>query len=359
MYPLLPGGRLVGGSPNRAPEWPSLAAGAGIRDQSRTGSVRRQRQRHNPLDNLTRRGLGPLRHGGFLYNGVVPSNLKPLMKGPRLCHDNCRSTLKVVAGRKMRRAGHIVAAGLGAMLVGEAIRLPANAAYVPPNGSFSFSFPGPNSSGHFGPTGTLFLGNSASSGARITSFIDPFGGQPNNFCFLPLNGCTAAHPPGFLLAGSEVLFSNPSLPMANVNAPPTTIAETVTVETIIAPPNAPPETPSVDFDFPFVFTSEFTGTTSVQDGSVTLVFLGIFARDSTSQYTLEQSAVMTITCTQAHLSLEIICSGAIDTPAVLEPIGARPRTGIPDPARLGSFQLRHLPEPRPERPLTIRFGPQP
>ena len=155
----------------------------------------------------------------------------------------------------MRRTGLILAAGLGAMLSGEAIRLPANAAYVPPNGSFSFSFPGPNSSDHFGPTGTLFLGNSASSGARITSFIDPFEAQPNNFCRFPLNGCTAAHAPGFLLAGSEVSLSNPSLPIANVNAPPTTIGQTVTAETIIAPPNAPAETLSVEFDFPFVFTS--------------------------------------------------------------------------------------------------------
>jgi hypothetical protein len=235
----------------------------------------------------------------------------------------------------MRRTGLILAAGLGAMLSGKANILPANAAYVPPNGSFSFIFPGPNSSDHFGPTGTLSLGNSSSSGARITSFIDPFAGQPNNFCRFPLSGCTAAHPPGFLLAESEVLLSNPSLPIANVNAPPTTISETVTAETIIAPPNAPPEILSVEFDFAFVFTSQFTGTTSVQDGSVRLVFLGIFARDNTSQYTWEQSAVMTITCTQAHLSLEITCTGAIDTPAVLEPI-ARPRTGIRDPARFGS-----------------------
>src|SRR3954471_2538436 len=102
--------------------------------------------------------------------------------------------------RKFRFA-LIRAAGFGAALVGAAITVPAHAAPVAPNGFFGFSFPGPNSvdTGDITlQTASVTLGLGPRGGAPITSFQDPFVGNPNNFCGAAGAGCTDAHPPGFL-----------------------------------------------------------------------------------------------------------------------------------------------------------------
>src|SRR4051795_1337555 len=115
-------------------------------------------------------------------------------------------TLEVVArGQNMGRIAFtlIGAAGLGAVLGSAAITMPASALVIP-NGSFSYSLPGPNSvdTGNIGSdTSQLTLGNGF-PGAMITSFVDPFDENPNNFCVTAGAGCTAANPPGFLGSGS-------------------------------------------------------------------------------------------------------------------------------------------------------------
>ena len=109
------------------------------------------------------------------------------------------------------------------------ITLPANAALVIPNGSFSYSLPGSNSVGSTditSDTSQLTLGNN-SPGAMITSFVDPFDQNPNKFCIGAGVGCSAAHPPGFLGAGSPVLLSQLVLPVGNTTQVPVTVtAET-------------------------------------------------------------------------------------------------------------------------------------
>src|SRR5690349_262045 len=110
-------------------------------------------------------------------------------------------------------------AGLGAALIGAAITAPAHAA-VAPNGSFSFTTPGPNTvdTGDIAATTTsLTLGVAFPGVGLITSFVDPYLGNPNNLCFEAGAGCTAAHPPGFLSSFSEVGFSNFNLPVGNTS----------------------------------------------------------------------------------------------------------------------------------------------
>jgi hypothetical protein len=122
------------------------------------------------------------------------------------------------------------AAGLGVVLGSAAITMPANAApLVIPNGSFSYSLPGPNSvdtTNIASDTSQLTLGNGA-PGAMITSFVDPFDENPNNFCGVMGAGCTATHLPGFLVSGSPVLLSQLVLPVGSTTqVPVTATAET-------------------------------------------------------------------------------------------------------------------------------------
>ena len=213
--------------------------------------------------------------------------------------------------------------------VGAVITVPANAT-VAPNGSFSFSWLAGNSvnTDNIASTTTSLSLSTASPGVgTITSFVDPFLGNPNNFCGEAGGGCTAANPPGFLFPGFSTLeLSNLTLPVGNSS--PTPIAETATAHTNFG---APPGIGSafdqtVDFDFTSVATSGLTPTTSTSVGSLTLDFDGTFASDDTFSYTLGQAASMAITCTQPTTGGAISCNGTIDTPL------AAPT--VPEPASL-------------------------
>ncbi len=216
-----------------------------------------------------------------------------------------------------------LAVGLGAVLGGVAITTPAKAAVIP-NGSFSYSLPGPNSvdtTDIASDTSQLTLGNGP-PGAMITSFVDPFDQTPNNFCGSAGAGCAAAHSPGFLVSGSPVLLSQLVLPVGNV----TNVPETVTARTNFG---APAGISSVDFAYTTEFTVALTPTTSTSAGSLDLGFVGTFDSDSTSQYTLGEAADMTIMCTQPTIGAAITCGGNISTPALL---GAPPP--VPEPSSL-------------------------
>jgi hypothetical protein len=217
----------------------------------------------------------------------------------------------------------IGAAGLGAMLGSAAITMPANALVIP-NGSFSYSLPGPNSvdtTNIASDTSQLTLGNGF-PGAMITSFVDPFDQNPNNFCAGAGAGCTAAHPPGFLGSGSPVLLSQLVLPVGNT----TQVPVTVTAETNFGVGGIV----SVDFAYTTEFTVALTPTTSTAAGSLDLGFVGTFDSDSTGQYMLGESADMTIMCTQPTIGAAITCSGNISTPALL----VAPPPAVPEPASL-------------------------
>jgi hypothetical protein len=215
-------------------------------------------------------------------------------------------------------------------LAGAAIFNPANAT-VAPNGSFDFSWLAGNSvdTGDIASTTTsLSLSTALPGVGTITSFVDPFLGNPNNFCGEAVGGCTAAHPPGFLIAGfSSLELDNLTLPVGNTS--PMEIAEIATAHTNFGAPSGIGLgfDQTVDFDFTSVATTGLTPTTSTSVGSLTLDFEGTFASDDTFSYTLGQAASMSITCTQPTTGGAIGCSGTIDTSAVAPP-------PVPEPASL-------------------------
>jgi hypothetical protein len=213
------------------------------------------------------------------------------------------------------RLAIIKAAGFVVALVGAGTTVPANAApLLVPNGSFDYNTPGTNSvnTGNIAATTTSLTIGSAFPGSEITSFIDPFLGNPNNFCGSAGAGCTGSHAPGFLGAGGAVVLSNLTLPVGNGSPVPFT--ETVTAENSTA-------TANVDFDFTSISTTTLIPATSTSVGSLTLDFLGTFASDSTGQYALGEPADMTITCSQPATGQSITCNGTVGTPvsSVFEP----------------------------------------
>src|SRR5271170_3510264 len=127
--------------------------------------------------------------------------------------------------------------GAAIAFAGAVTTVPANAT-VAPNGSFGFSWLADNSvnTGDIASTTTSLSLSTASPGVgSVTSFVDPFLGNPNNFCGEAAGGCTAAHAPGFLFPGfTKLELSNLTLPVGNSS--PTDIAETATAHTNFGAP---------------------------------------------------------------------------------------------------------------------------
>ena len=209
------------------------------------------------------------------------------------------------------------AASLVAALLGTA----ANAAPVPANGSFSYSIPVPNvvNTGDIETTTTMLtLGDLP--GMFVTAFVDPYLGQPNNFCgFAAGGGCTSQHGAGFLGVGS---FVEPSLLTLPVSASPTPITEQVAAVTDFGQPGG---IIAVEFDFTIVSTSELIPTSTNSAGSLVLDFLGTLTFSTGDVYTVGQSTSMTIDCTQPDLGEAITCTGTIATPL---------QAAVPEPASL-------------------------
>ncbi|HEY1259430.1 MAG TPA: PEP-CTERM sorting domain-containing protein [Stellaceae bacterium] len=240
----------------------------------------------------------------------------------------------------MRKLGFglVGVAVLGVALLG-AETMPANAAPVPPNGSFGFDFKqlgSVNTGDITAATNQLsfdFLGMPL---PQITNFTDPFMGKPNNFCEEAGGGCTDGHPPGFLLPVFSTVDIEPStLPVGNTL--PVAISEKAFATTNfgasppppVPPPPAPLEALTAEFDYSQIFTTDLVPTTTTSQGKLQLSFLGQFAGDTQDVYTTGQSADMVITCTQDTLGAPIACGGVIDTPAAI-----LPPVGTPEPASL-------------------------
>jgi PEP-CTERM motif len=215
------------------------------------------------------------------------------------------------------RIALIGAAALVATLIGTS----ADAVAVPANGSFTYSTPGPNTvdTGSIeNATTTLTLGNNF-PGFFVTSFVDPYLGNPNNFCGGPGGGCTAEHPPGFLFVGSFVELSDLTLPVSALAA---VIDEEVIASTNFGAPGGEIE---VVFDFTTVRASELIPTTPDSEGSLVLDFLGTLTSSTGNAYTVGQLTSMTINCSQPGLEEAITCTGTIATPL---------QVAVPEPASL-------------------------
>jgi len=137
----------------------------------------------------------------------------------------------------------------------------------------------------------------------VGSFLDPYLGNPNNFCAAAGGGCTAAHAPGFLHLGDAIALSLLTFPVGGgLHA----IAEHVTITDGAS---------VVDFDFTSEFTTVLTPSTTTTPGTITIALLGHFTSDNTGNYILGGTADMSITCTQATSTGAIGCGGSIETPA--------------------------------------------
>ena len=201
----------------------------------------------------------------------------------------------------MRKKG-LIAIGVVVILIGALVAQPAHA-LVTPNGSESMAILGLNTTntGNNITAATTLL--TLTGPFLLSSFTDPYLGNPNNFCAVAGNGCTLAHAPGFLHVGDAIAMSLMAFPVGgglHVVAEHVTITDGVNV---------------VDFDFTTEFTATLTPSTANSAGTITVDLLGHFTSDNTGSYTLGGTADMSITCTQASLGAAIGCGGSIETPA--------------------------------------------
>src|SRR5690242_7678393 len=147
----------------------------------------------------------------------------------------------------MRRMG-LTAIGVAAILIGALAVQPAYAAPVTPNGSESMTISGVNTVN----TGSIMATTTSltlSGPIAVGSFLDPYLGNPNNFCAVAGGGCSAAHAPGFLHLGDVIAMSLLTFPVGGgLHA----IAEHVTITD---------GTSVVDFDFTSEFTTVLTPST--------------------------------------------------------------------------------------------------
>ena len=218
--------------------------------------------------------------------------------------------------RKLRLTLAVAGAALAAYLAGGQAY-----ATVIPNGSMTVNIVGPNTTDTTCGTNSCITAATTSltlSGAEtVGSFQDPFLGNPDNFCSVAGNGCTAANAPGFLASGNTVTQSLLTFPVGAINVP-SAISDIVTVTNGLGQ--------SVDFDYTSIHTAVLTPAATDSSGTLTLDLFGTFASDSTGLYTLGQSADMSIVCTQTTSASAIVCGKSIDTTQVLTP--------TPEPASL-------------------------
>ncbi len=197
----------------------------------------------------------------------------------------------------------------------------AQAAAVQPNGSFTF-IAGSNAvnTGNITPATTALTLIGAET---VQSFMDPFLGNPDNFCGAMGNGCTAAHAPGYLMSGDVVTQVTPSATF------PVGVTETFD-DTV----NVTSGTNTVTFLFTSIFTNVLT------NGALSLVLAGTFGGDTTADYLAPQAANMSIECTQVQPSALIGCTETISSlpasiPGSVLGSPASISDPVPEPASLG------------------------
>jgi len=204
----------------------------------------------------------------------------------------------------MRKMG-LTAIGVVVILIGALAVQPAYAAVIP-NGSESMAisgFNGTNTGNDITAATTLLTLGGGATSITLGSFLDPYLGNPNNFCAAPGNGCSAAHAPGFLNVGDIIALSLKSFAVGGgIHA----VVEHVTITD---------GAKVVDFDFTTEFTATLTPSTATTAGTITIDLVGLFTSDNTGSYLLGSTADMSITCTQATLGAAIGCGGSIETPS--------------------------------------------
>ncbi len=185
----------------------------------------------------------------------------------------------------------------------------ATADLVNPNGSFTGLIGGPNTvnTGNITiSTTTLTLGGTETIG----SFMDPFLGNPDNFCAGAGNGCSGGNPPGYLASGQTITEFVATFPV-NVSM---AFSDTVTASN---------GTDTVTFSFNHILTNVLTS------GDLDLVLDGSFTGDSAGVYALGQAANMSIACTQVTPGAAIGCVKTISSPPATIPDAT-----VPEPASL-------------------------
>jgi hypothetical protein len=205
-----------------------------------------------------------------------------------------------------------------AMVIG-VVTQPAQA-LVSPNGSMTIS----TSGGTLTPSGDINLATTAVTIAGVPTlgiFLDPFQGNPNNFCGSAGFGCTANNG-GFLANTNPINLSNSTIPVSSILNVPVGFVENVTIN------GGGGNT--VTFGFTQAFTTAFTASTSTTAGSFTVDLLGTFSGGAGlgTNYTTGVSADMSITCTQPSQGAAIGCGGSIETPSTIPP------PNVPEPASL-------------------------
>lgn len=204
------------------------------------------------------------------------------------------------------RKSRAIAIGVGAILVCALAASSVHAA-VGPNGSESIAILGVNTTNTGGDITAATTLLTLTGPFQLSSFLDPYLSNPNNFCAVAGIGCAAPHAPGYLHAGDPITLSLLAFPVGGgLHA----VNEHVVITDAAG---------SVDFTFTVEGTVTLTpaGPAGVANsaGTITVGLLGTFTSDTTGLYTLGASADMSITCTQTALGAAIGCGGSIETPS--------------------------------------------
>ena len=137
--------------------------------------------------------------------------------------------------------------------------------------------------------------------------MDPFLGNPDNFCAAAGAGCTAAHAPGYLASGDVVTQSALTFPVGVTETFPDILTATNGTNTV---------------------TSDFTSITthSLSTGALDIGLTGTFSADTAGVYTVGEAANMSLGCTQVAPGAAIGCVKTVSTPPAM--------ISTPEPASL-------------------------